>query len=136
MTDLVATHRISEAAIARMLAAAVEQARDLEAAVGIGIVDEGGHLRAWILMDGAAPVAFDSMLKKARTAAFLGIDSGVVPEPSAMNLALAIDDFTNLHGGFAILKDGRPIGAIAASGSSGEIDAQIARAGLAALRLG
>jgi anthraniloyl-CoA monooxygenase len=134
MPDAIASYRLSEPAILKMLKSAVEKAREIATPMGIGIVDAGGILRAWVLMDGATPLAFDAVLKKARTAAFTGRPSGGVPAEIAANLALAMTDFANLGGGFPILKDGHVLGAIAAGGgTSHEVDAKVANAGLAVL---
>lgn len=136
MSDVISTHRLSEQAILKMLNAAIEKARALRSPSGIGIFDAGGHLRAWVLMDGATPLAFDAVRKKGKTAAFTGAPSGNVPAEVAGRLALAIEDFANLPGGFPVKVNGETIGAVAAGGGTHEADAAIAEAALGAIALG
>lgn len=135
MSDVIATHRLSEGAFLRMLKAGVEKAREISCPMGVGIVDAGGIMRAWVLMDGATPLAVDAARKKARTAAFTGQPTGQLPHELASDLALAISDFTNLAGGFPILLDGEVLGGLAASGGLHEQDIEVANAALAAAQL-
>jgi uncharacterized protein GlcG (DUF336 family) len=134
MADIVTTHRLSEGAVLKMLKVSIEKARELRTPVGVGIVDAGGHLRAWVLMDGAPPFAFDSVVKKARTAAYIGQPSGQLPADIGMNLAVSIPDFSNLPGGFPIVMNAEILGGIAAGGGPVELDIAIAKAGIAAIQ--
>jgi uncharacterized protein GlcG (DUF336 family) len=99
--------------------------------VGVAVVDLGGHLRAWVLMDGASTIAFDVVLRKARTAAFTARPTGAMPAALASEIAAASPIFTNLAGGFPIVQEGHVVGAIAAGGGPAEDDCAIAQAGLA-----
>jgi glc operon protein GlcG len=106
--------------------------------VSIAIVDDGGHLLWLQRLDGAAPVSSHIAPAKARTAA-LGrresrlyeemINTGRVSFLSAPELA------GMLEGGVPIMKDGQCLGAIGVSGVKSTEDAQIARAGIAAIGL-
>jgi len=136
MSDTIATFRLSEGAILKMLKTAVEKAREIKSPSGIAVIDAGGTLRAYVLMDGATPLAYEAVLKKAKTAAFTGNPSGTVPPEVADRLALAITDFANLPGGFPIKKGNEVIGAIAAGGGMHDADRTVAQAGLASLDLG
>lgn len=107
-------------------------------AVSIAIVDDGGHLLWFQRLDGAAAISSHIAPGKARTAA-LGrreskvyedmINGGRVSFLSASNLD------TMLEGGVPIVKDGQCIGAVGVSGVKSTEDAQIARAGIAAIGL-
>jgi uncharacterized protein GlcG (DUF336 family) len=135
MPDTTITHRLTDGAYWKMLQAGVAKARQLGVPVGVGVVDAGGILRGWVLMDGAPPIAAETVLRKARTSAYIGAPTGGLPDDIGTKLALAVPDFTNLAGGFPILKDGAAIGGIAAGGGSHEQDVEIAEAALAAVDL-
>lgn len=119
-------------------AAAEKEALANQWAVAIAIVDDGGHLLWLQRLDGAAPIAAHIAPAKARTAA-IGrresrlyeemINGGRVSFLSAPNL----DGL--LEGGVPIMKDGACIGAVGVSGVKSTEDAQIARAGIAAIGL-
>jgi uncharacterized protein GlcG (DUF336 family) len=108
-------------------------------AVTIAIVDSGGHLLWLQRLDAAAPVSAEIAPAKARTAA-LGrretkvyedmINGGRVSFLSAP----AIQGM--LEGGVPILVEGACVGAVGVSGVKSNEDAQIARAGVAALAQG
>ena len=135
MSDTIAAHRLSEVALLRMLRTGVEKARAIDCPVGVSIVDSGGIMRGWVLMDGATPLAREAALKKARTAAFTGRPTGGLPRDLGSDLALAISDFTNLAGGFPILMGEEVLGGVAASGGSHAQDTEVAQAALAAVAL-
>lgn len=107
-------------------------------AVSIAIVDDGGHLLWLQRLDGAAAISAQIAPAKAQTAA-LGrresktyedmINGGRVSFLSAPGLQGL------LEGGVPILKDGQCLGAVGVSGVKSNEDAQIARAGIAAIGL-
>lgn len=122
---------------ARAMAAAAEsEALAHGWAVTIAIVDDGGHLLWLQRLDGAAPISAQIGTAKARTAA-LGrreskvyedmINQGRTAFLSAPGLA------GMLEGGVAVLVDGQCLGAVGVSGVKSQEDAQVARAGVAAL---
>ena len=124
--------------IKAIAAAAESEAQKNQWAVSIAIVDDGGHLLWLQRLDGAAPISAQIAPGKARTAA-LGrreskvyedmINGGRVSFLSAPGLEGL------LEGGVPILKDGFCLGAVGVSGVKSTEDAQIARAGIAALGL-
>lgn len=124
--------------IKAMAAAAEAEALANHWSVTIAIVDAGGHPLWLQRLDGAAPVSAHIAAAKARTAA-LGqresrtyeemINGGRVSFLSAPGLEGL------LEGGVPILKDGQCLGAVGVSGVKSSEDAQIARAGIAALGL-
>lgn len=133
MTDVVSGLRLAEQAMVTMLQAAVLEARQREAPVGIAVVDVSGLLRAYVLMDGAAPLVEPVIPKKARTAAYTGSPTGGMDPAVAAVLTAAATDFTNLPGGLPIVVNGAVVGGIAADGSSPDNGIAIAQAGLVAL---
>lgn len=122
--------------VKRIAAAAETEARNNSWAVSIAIVDDGGHLLWLQRLDGAAPASAQIAPAKAHTAA-LGrreskiyedmINQGRVSFLSAPGLQGL------LEGGVPILVDGVCVGAVGVSGVKSSEDAQIARAGIAAL---
>lgn len=105
-------------------------------AVSFAIVDDGGHLLWYQRLDGAAATSAYIAPAKARTAA-LGrresksyedvINNGRISFLSAPELE------GMLEGGVPVIVDGHVIGAVGVSGVKSNEDAQIAKAGIAAL---
>lgn len=133
------TKHTLELADAKAIAAAAEaEAVKNHWAVAIAIVDEGGHLLHLQRLDGTAPVSTYIAPAKARTAALGRRDSKVYEDMinggrySFLSAPL-IEGM--LEGGVAIMKDGECLGAVGVSGVKSSEDAQIARAGIAALGL-
>ena len=133
------TKSVLEFADVKAIAAAAEaEALKHNWAVSIAIVDDGGHLLWFQRMDGAAPISAHIAPGKARTSA-MGrretkiyedmINGGRVSFLSAPGLE------GMLEGGVPILKDGQCVGAVGVSGVKSTEDAQIAKAGVAALAL-
>jgi uncharacterized protein GlcG (DUF336 family) len=122
--------------VKRVARAAEAEAEKNKWAVVIAVCDDGGHLLWLQRMDGAAPISSEIAPAKARTAA-LGrraskiyedmINGGRVSFLSAPALA------GMLEGGEPIVIDGHVVGAVGVSGVKSAEDAQIARAGIAAL---
>ncbi len=123
---------------------ALRKAADMKLNVNISVVDAGGHLLAFARMDGARPASIYTSMSKATTAALKLGDTGPLGTPEAptdVHLNLAVENaaamsggkFTTLQGGIAIVVDDQVIGGIGVGGGTGAEDAQIARAGLAAL---
>lgn len=123
---------------------AIAQAAEREAlahqwAVAIAIVDDGGHLLWLQRLDGAAPLSSQIAPAKARTAALGRRESKVYEEMingGRMSFLSAPGIEGLLEGGVPVLVDGLCIGAVGVSGVKSTEDAQIARAGIAALNLG
>ena len=120
---------------------AIAQAAEAEAkangwAVTIAIVDDGGHLLWLQRLDGAAPLSAHIGPAKARTAALGRRDSKVYEDMinqgrTSFLSAPALEGM--LEGGVPIMVDGHCVGAVGVSGVKSSEDAQIARAGIAAL---
>lgn len=120
---------------------AIAQAAEAEAlahqwAVTIAIVDDGGHLLWLQRLDGAAPISSHIAPAKARTAALGRRDSKVYEDVInqgryAFLSAPLLEGM--LEGGVPVIVDGQCIGAVGVSGVKSTEDAQVARAGIAAL---
>ncbi|MEU6861143.1 heme-binding protein [Glycomyces sp. NPDC046736] len=124
-----------EAALA-MLDAAQDKAAELDQRVTVAIVDRNGNTIAMVKGDGAGPQSPDSAERKAYTAASWGQPTSALTE-GATGDAPSIADIPGtlfLAGGVPVTFDGAPIAGIGVGGApSGDIDEEIALAGLAAL---
>ena len=106
--------------------------------VTIAIVDDGGHLLWLQRLDGAAPVSAYIAPAKARTAALGQRESRVYEEMVNQGRVsfLSVPEIDGLlEGGVPIMVGGHCIGAVGVSGVKSSEDAQIAKAGIAALGL-
>lgn len=107
-------------------------------AVTIAIVDDGGHLLHLQRLDNAPPVSSHIAPAKAHTAAVGRRESKVyedVINGGRMSFLSAPAIAGMLEGGVPILKDGQCLGAVGVSGVKSSEDAQIAKAGIAAIGL-
>ena len=116
--------------------AARKAADELGVAMAIAVVDAGKHPVVMLRMDGALPVAVDTVLAKARTAVQFGCPTGEVLEAARTNptvydsfLTATPDPMVYSRGGIPLRVDGVLIGAVAASGADGDLDEQVAGAG-------
>ena len=128
-----------EAADVKKIAAAAEaESAQHGWAVTIAIVDDGGHLLHLQRLDGAAPLSAHIAPAKAHSAALgrrdtKGYEDMINQGRYAFLSAPEIDGL--LEGGLPIVKDGQCLGAVGVSGVKSTEDAQVARAGIAALGL-
>ena len=124
--------------IKAVAAAAEAEALKHNWAVSIAIVDDGGHLLWLQRLDGAAPISAQIAPAKANTAAMGRRETKVYEEMingGRVSFLSAPGLQGLLEGGVPILKDGQCLGAVGVSGVKSTEDAQIARAGIAALGL-
>lgn len=120
---------------------AIAQAAEAEALaqqwpVTIAIVDDGGHLLWLQRLDGAAAISAHIAPAKARTAALGRRESKVyedVINQGRMSFLSAPLLDGMLEGGVPVMVDGHCVGAVGVSGVKSNEDAQVARAGIAAL---
>ena len=120
----------------RMAAAAEAEALKNSWAVSIAIVDDGGHLLWLQRLDGAAPISSHIAPAKARTSALGRRESRIYEETinqGRMSFLSAPTLEGMLEGGVPVMVDGHCVGAVGVSGVKSTEDAQIARAGIAAL---
>ena len=121
----------------KSIAAAAEAEATANAwAVTIAIVDDGGHLLWLQRLDGAAPVSAHIAPAQARTAALGRRESKVYEDVinQGRTSFLSVPEIEGLlEGGVPIMAQGHCIGAVGVSGVKSTEDAQIAKAGIAAL---
>ncbi len=123
----------------RMAAAAEAEATRNQWAVTIAIVDDGAHLLWLQRLDGAAAISAAIAPAKAQTAALGRRESKVyedVINQGRVSFLSAPGLQGMLEGGVPIVVDGHCVGAVGVSGVKSSEDAQIARAGIAALIAG
>lgn len=122
-------------AMTLLLAAEAEAARN-DWAVSLAVCDDGGHLMAFVRHPGATPASAQIAQAKARTAALmrretLGVEQMINQGRTSFLSVPGLDGL--LEGGVPVLVDGHCVGAVGVSGVKSTEDAQIARAGIAAL---
>ena len=130
-------HELELADVKAIAAAAEAEAMKNNWPVTIAIADDGGHLLLLQRMDGAAPIS-SYIAPKARSAAVGRKDTKAFEDMinngrAAFLSAPFVDGL--LEGGVAIVKDGQVLGAVGVSGVKANEDAQVAKAGIAALGL-
>ncbi len=134
MADTAPSLKLTSDGAMKVLRAAMDQASSMAVPQCISIVDPGGHLLAFVRMDGAYALSYDSSLRKAMTAAIYGKPTGHIEAGIDIKLALATDGKRiNLPGGLPIVVDGHVIGGIGVGSGTGAQDLVVAKAGIAAL---
>jgi uncharacterized protein GlcG (DUF336 family) len=121
--------------VKRIGAAAESEAVKNAWPVTIAIVDDGGHL-LWVQrLDGAGPMSAQIAPAKARAAALSRRESkfyeDVINQGRAAFLSAPVEGL--LEGGVPVMVEGQCVGAVGVSGVKSAEDAQIAKAGIAAL---
>jgi glc operon protein GlcG len=129
---------LEAADVKSILIAAEKEAIANNWAVTIAVVDDGGHLLGLQRLDGVAAISAHIAPAKAHTAALGRRESKVYEDiinqgRTSFLSAPALSGM--LEGGVPIVKDGQVIGAVGVSGVKSSEDAQVARAGIAALGL-
>ncbi len=127
---------LTSADVKKIAAAAEAEALANNWAVTIAIVDDGGHLLSLHRMDGCAPISAHIAPSKAKTAAMgrreTKIYEDIINNGRTAFLSVPYIDGM-LEGGVPVVFDGQVIGAVGVSGVKSEQDAQIAKAGIAAV---
>jgi len=132
MTKKMLTHED----VLKIAAGAEADARANRWSVAISIVDDGGHPLWLVRLDGAPPISAYLAPEKARTAALGRRESRTYEEMINQGRTAFLSApmlQAMLEGGVPILVDGQLVGAVGVSGVKSSEDAQIARAGIAAL---
>jgi glc operon protein GlcG len=119
-----------------ILAAAEAEALKNKWTVAIAVVDESGNLIAFHKIDDTQMGSIDIAIGKARTAARMKRPTKALEDAVAggRTVMLALEGVTPLEGGVPVTIDGRVIGAVGVSGVTSQQDAQVAQAGVAALK--
>ncbi|CAG2153064.1 hypothetical protein D3C87_1075180 [compost metagenome] len=122
--------------VKKLLAAAEVEAKANNWAVTIVVVDDGGHPLGSLRLDGVAPISAYIATEKARTAA-MGRRESKIYEDMINNGRYSFMTAPHLQGmlegGVPIVVNNQVVGAVGVSGVKSTEDAQIARAGIAAL---
>lgn len=123
----------------KAVTAAKAKAIELGTKMNISIVDSGANILAFARMDGAWLGSADISLKKAKTARFFDMNTGIVgslsqPGGSLYNIEHSNGGLITFPGGVPITNaEGVVIGAIGVSGSTVENDHAVAEAGAKAI---
>ena len=123
---------------AKAMAAAAERvAVERGWTVAVAVVDAAGGLMLFHCLDGTQPESQQIAILKARTAARLHRPTKVLEDGIAGGRValLSVPGMLALEGGLPVRVDDRVIGAIGVSGMASAQDAEVAAAGLAALRV-
>jgi glc operon protein GlcG len=119
----------------RIVEAATAHARAKNWAVSICVCDDGGHVLRIERLDGAAPFTAQMAMAKATTAAVGRRESksfeDVINQGRTALVTAPLQGL--LEGGVPVIIDGQVIAAVGVSGVKSVEDAEIARAGIAAL---
>lgn len=124
--------------VTKILTAATDFAKTNNWAVAISVTDDGGHLLGMVRLDGAAPMTAKMSEAKARTAAMGRRETKIFEDIIAQGRVafLSAPNLDGLlEGGVPVMAEGQVIGAVGVSGVKSSDDAEIARAGIAALKL-
>ncbi|MBX8508421.1 heme-binding protein [Pseudomonas cichorii] len=126
---------LTQTEVSQMLTAARNEALANDWAVSIAVVDDGGHLLAFERLDGAAAISSYISMEKARTSALGRRESKGYEEMvnGGRTAFLSAPLLTSLEGGVPVIVDSQVIGAVGVSGVKADQDAQVAKAGIAAL---
>lgn len=131
-------HTLESSDLKLIATAAEAEALKNNWAVSIAIVDDGGHLLHFQRLDGAPAISSHIAPAKANTAALGRRESKVYEDTingGRMSFLSAPNIKGMLEGGVPIMKDGQCLGAVGVSGVKSTEDAQVAKAGIAAIGL-
>ena len=119
----------------KIIAVAKEKSTEINTKMNIAIVDAGANLVAFVRMDGAWLGSLDISIKKAKTARYFDMDTGIIGELSQpggplYNIEHSNNGLITFPGGVLIKNEANEIiGAIGVSGSSVENDHAVAESG-------
>jgi uncharacterized protein GlcG (DUF336 family) len=122
----------------KVIDAAIVKATEIGQPMNIAVVDDGGHLIAFVRMDGAIKASIDISIRKARTSIMMNLPTSAltaVSQPGAelYGLEQTSGGLVIFGGGLLLESQGTVIGAIGVSAGSVEQDVSVAEAGVAAL---
>jgi uncharacterized protein GlcG (DUF336 family) len=139
MADTFPKASITTEAAHRIVAGAEAEASEMGTPMVIAVVDDGGVLKAFSRMDGAALLSVQVAQDKAYTAVGFGMpthgwhDFIKDDPPLADGAPDGIDRLVIFGGGYPIKVDDQVVGAIGVSGGHYSEDQQVAEAGLQAI---
>jgi glc operon protein GlcG len=135
---MITKHVLQHDDVITILNAARAEAQANQWAVTIAVVDDGGHVLGQYRLDGASPLSSHIAPAKARTAAVGRKETAAHEETiNKGRFAFLSVPFIDgiLEGGVPIVVQGQVVGAVGVSGVKSSEDAQVAKAGIAALTL-
>jgi uncharacterized protein GlcG (DUF336 family) len=117
-------------------AAAIAEARKNNWNVAVAVVDNHGFLVYYEMLDDTQTASANIAVEKARTAAMFRRPSKAFEDAIAggRNAVLGLPGATPIDGGLPIIVGGRIIGGVGVSGVNSDQDAQIAKAGVDAVK--
>lgn len=122
----------------QIIDAAFTEAKQNGWAVAVAVVDDGGHLLSMQRMEDCAPVGAYIAVEKARTAALGRRETKIYEDMinGGRNAFLSAPVISaTLEGGVPVIHEGQVIAAVGVSGVKPDQDAQVAKAGVAALKI-
>ena len=130
---------ITHALAAQMVAAAIAKAKELGVKQNVAVVDDGGNLKAFARMDGAALIGIEGSQRKAYTALF-GVGTAelydrIKERPASVVGLSHFEGFTVIGGGLPIVIDGEIVGGVGVGGGSVAQDIACAEAAIQVLDL-
>ncbi|MCD8513309.1 MAG: heme-binding protein [Nitrincola sp.] len=120
----------------QLVEAAMTEAKQQGWSVAVAVVDDGGHLLAMQRMESCSAVSAYIAIEKARSAALGRRETKVYEDMinNGRNAFLSVPVITaTMEGGVPVMHEGHVVAAIGVSGVKPDQDAQIAKAGAAAL---
>ncbi len=128
---------LNQSDVKKILAAADAYAEKNNWGVSIAVVDDGGHLLGFTRRDACPTISTYIAQEKAKASALGRRETKVYEDiinggrQSFLNATAVLQG--TLEGGVNIVVDGQTIGAIGVSGAKSDQDAEVAKAGIAAL---
>lgn len=129
---------ISLSAAEKAIDAATAKAVEIGQPMNIAIVDDGGHLVAFVRMDGAIKASIDISIRKARTSILMNVPTSalmplVQPGAELYGLEQTAGGMVIFGGGIPLTNGDVVIGAIGVSAGTVDQDVAVAEAGAAAV---
>jgi uncharacterized protein GlcG (DUF336 family) len=139
MAGTVTKKTISSAAATKMLRAAEAKAKEIGVPMCIAVCDEGGNLKAFSRMDGAALFSVQIAQDKAYTSVGFGLSTDAwypfIKDDGPLALgAPKVDRLIIFGGGYPVRVGDAIVGGIGVSGGHYTQDMEVAQAGMAAFK--
>lgn len=134
------TPKLTLAGAKAIVAAAEKRSVEIGVPMDIAVVDDGGHLLAFVRMDGAKLSSVEIAIGKALSAALRRQPTAPSRTGDQVNLALSLGlaiashgKQTPVRGGVPLTVDGVCIGAVGTSNGTEDQDLEVAQAGAKAI---
>lgn len=129
---------LSLSAAQKVIDAATAKAVEIGQPMNVAVVDDGGHLVAFVRMDGAIKASIDISIRKARTSIMMNLPTSALttvcqPGGELYGLEQTAGGLVVFGGGILLEVDGVVVGAVGVSAGSVEQDVSVAEAGMSAL---